>query len=122
MKVLLFIDSLTGAGAQRQLTNLAIGLKNRNHTVLVATYAPLTFFLEDIQSEAIDYECFNKSHRFDLGPAWKLRKCIKRFRADVVVAFLRSPSLYAEITKLARPKTKLIVSERAGIDLDVYNT
>jgi len=120
LNILLFIDSLTGAGAQRQLTNLAVGLKSRNHTVLVATYAPLDFFLDRIESQSIEYECFHKRYRFDLSPAWKLHQSIKRFQPDVVVAFLRTPSIYAEISKTLNPRMNLIVSERAGVDLNGF--
>jgi len=121
MKLLLFIESLTGAGAQRQITNLAVGLKRRGHSVLLATYAPLEFFREHVESHGVDYVCFNKSYRFDPSPVWKLYKTVKRFQPDVVIAFLRTPSIYAEMVKVALPSMNLIVSERAGVDLDGFS-
>lgn len=122
MKALLFIDSLTGAGAQRQLVNLAVGLSTRGHEVTVATFVPIDFFRSQLEDNSIEHLCFNKSYRFDLMPAWRLYRLIARHDSDVVVAFLRTPAFYAELVKLLKPSLRLIVSERAGVIANEFNT
>ncbi len=115
MNVLLFIDSLTGAGAQRQLANLAVGLAGRGHRVTVVTYAALDFHRPRLLAHGVDCRCFPKRGRFDLRPAWHLLRAIDEIAPDAVVAFLRTPSIYAEALRPLRPSLRLIVSERAGV-------
>lgn len=116
MKVLLFIDSLTGAGAQRQLVNLALGLDGRGHDVTLATYAPKDFFLSRLDGSGVAYLNFQKAYRFDPMPVWRLLRTVDRVAPDVLIAFLRTPSVYAEMVKVLRPSLPLVVSERAGVD------
>ena len=120
MKALLFIDSLTGAGAQRQLVNLAVGLTQRGHDITVTTYVPLDFFLDELNKHGITYRCFGKSHRFDLSPVRCLLGYIKKHQPDLIIAFLRTPAIYAELAKLLAPKIPLIVSERAGVEANAF--
>ena len=121
MKLLLFIDSLVGAGAQRQLVNLATGLRARGHGVTVATYAPKTFFLDALRAADVRYLNYGKAFRFDPSPAWRLGRTVSRESPDCLVAFLRTPSVYAELVKLVRPALPLIVSERGGVDLGGFS-
>jgi len=116
MEVLLFIDSLGGGGAQRQLVNLAIGLKQRQHIVHVCTYFPFDTHLQRLNEAGVHYHCFGKRGRWDLSPAKKLYQQIKQIEPAVVVAFMRTPAFYAELVKLVKPGTPLIVSERCGVE------
>lgn len=116
MHVILFIDSLGGGGAQRQLVNLAIGLAQRKHTVHVFTYFDFDTHLHRLQAEGVNYHCFGKRGRWDLSPAFKLYKQVKTIKPEAVVAFMRTPAFYSELVKLALPRTRLIVSERCGVE------
>lgn len=114
-KILLVIDSLVGAGAQRQLTNLAVGLNNRGHEVTVFFYHPKHDFLPKLkESDVAVVECRKKS-RFDLTPIKVLRNLIQKKKPDSVISFLRTPSIYCEVLKLLNPRTQLIVSERISV-------
>lgn len=115
MHVLLVIDSLAGGGAQRQLVNLAVGLAARGHAVRVLTYAPLEHHLPTLHAADVAYDCVGKRHRFDLRPALALWRVYRRARPDVVVAFLRTPVVYAELARVFAPSMRLIVSERSGV-------
>jgi len=116
MKIILFIDSLAGGGAQRQLVNLAVGLADRNHTVHVSTYFDFDTHLTRLRENKITYQCFEKQGRWDFRPAKKLYQQIHALKPDVVIAFLRTPAFYAELVKIIKPSTKLIVSERCGVE------
>ena len=115
MKIILFIDSLAGGGAQRQLVNLAVGLAERRHSVQVFTYFYFDNHLQRLQDAGITHRCFSKKGRWDIAPAFKLYEQVRAIKPDVVIAFLRTPSFYAELVKVASPKTRLIVSERIGV-------
>lgn len=115
LNIILFIDSLANGGAQRQLVNLAIGLHRRGHTATVITYAPLNHHLPRLDEAGVAFECLHKQSRFDIKPVIRLYHAIKRLNADIVVAYLRTPSLYAELAGMFARKTSIVVSERAGI-------
>jgi len=110
--ILLFIDHLGPGGAQRQITNLAIGLKAEGHSVIVATYHDEQHFKPDLDAHEIPQARLTKAHRFSLGPVWGLLNIIKGKKIDVVISFLETPCFYAELAKLFRPSFFLVVSER----------
>lgn len=117
MRVLFIIDSLVGGGAQRQLVYLASGLAARGHATAVHTYFRNEWFLPRLQAAGVEYVCAEKRSRFDWRPPGALRDHYRRFRPDVAVAFLRTPSAYAEWVRLTGSRVPLIVSERAGVDI-----
>lgn len=122
MRILFVIDSLGGGGAQRQLVHLATGLKQRGHATAVHTYFRSEWFLPRLEAAGVDYVCVEKRSRFDLAPPRALSDHYRRFAPDVVVAFLRTPSIYAEWLRLTGSRIPLIVSERAGVDLGGLST
>ncbi len=116
MRILFFIDSLGGGGAQRQLVNIALGLAARGHVIGVHTYFAADWHLARLQAGHVEYTCEPKRSRFDLRPIAALRRRYREFGPDVVIAFMRTPSFYAEALRVAHPAIPLIVSERAGVE------
>ena len=114
MRVLMVIDSLVGAGAQKQFTNLAVGLSRRKHEVIVYIYHPKYDFLPELEAESIEIVFGEKAGRFDTSPLIQLYKLCRLTRPSVVVSYLRTPSFYAELIRLVYPKFGLIVSERSN--------
>jgi glycosyltransferase involved in cell wall biosynthesis len=112
---LLHIDSLARGGSQQQLVNLAVGMAGRAHEVMVVTYASENAHKATLELAGISVICTGKRHRLDPMPIVKLVRQTRRFRADCVVAFLRTPGIYAEMARLFSPGVPLIVSERAGL-------
>ena len=51
MHILLFIESLETGGAQRQLVQLAVGLQNQKHSVIIATIFPGGQFWDQIKHD-----------------------------------------------------------------------
>lgn len=108
IRILLFIDSLVAGGAQRQLTGLACLLKEKGYSVKVVTYYDYPFYKYLLDENQIEYECFRVNSKLCLP---KLVRCIRRFKADVVISFQTDPNALACIAaKICR--IKLIVSER----------
>jgi len=111
-RVMLVIDNLGSGGAQRQIVNLAIGLRQDGYKVSVFIYHDILHFLPDLHAAGIDLYCFPKRFRYSVSPIFDLRKIILSMHIEVVISFLETPSLYAELATFGLKGTKLIVSER----------
>lgn len=115
MKILCVIDSLGSGGAQRQMVELAIGLKARGHSVYVFIYYPQHDFFESrLVSGGVDLIKFDKSKRYSLGVIRKLLMVLKEGDYDIVLSFLKTPNIYAELGRLFGYCSTLIVSERSS--------
>lgn len=112
MRVTCFIDDLVCGGAERQLCTLAILLKQRGQDVSMLTYHKTGFFLPTLQSAGIDCQVLNdkKLVRF-----YAVRRELRAGSQDVVLAFLRMPSLYSELAAFPTRRWGLVVSERSAV-------
>jgi glycosyltransferase involved in cell wall biosynthesis len=117
MKLLCIIDSLGSGGAQRQMVNLACGLKARNHNVeLVIYHSQENFFRTEINNAGIAVHEVTRSGRFSPQVVLRLVQLYRVNRYDAVISFLDTANIYAEIAKvLSCSKVRLIVSERSSI-------
>ncbi|MBA4317251.1 MAG: hypothetical protein C0412_02520 [Flavobacterium sp.] len=115
MKLLFVIDSLGSGGAQRQVVNLAIGLGKRGHHVEFFLYYPQFNHFKNLLDKAkIVTHSIRKVGRFSFLPIIFLRNLYKFGKFDGVIAFLSTPSFYAEVAGLGLTnKPFLIVSERS---------
>ena len=100
MKIICFIDSLSSGGAQRQMVNLARGLKAKGHTVELLLYFPeFDFFRSEIEQAEILIHEVSKGKGFSWNVVWTLVKLYRTGKYDGLISFLDSPNLYAEIAK-----------------------
>ncbi len=117
MKLLLVIDSLGSGGAQRQVTNLAIGLKEKGHQVEVFNYYPKHDFyrsaLENSKIKIIDLH--GKGKGFSIKVVRRLSMALRAGKYDLAISFLNSPSLYLELSHFFSPLTPKVASERNSI-------
>lgn len=113
MRLLFIIDCLGSGGAQRQMVNLAIGLKGRGHEVAFFLYYPdHNFFAPILHQNDICIYSHQKQSRFSVGPILALRRVMRQGRWDAGLAFLPTPTFYAEIAELGLKSFPLVVSER----------
>lgn len=112
--MLLFIDGLGSGGAQRQFAHLAIGLAARGHRVTVAVYNDQDHFARQISAAGIDIVRLIKRSRFSPRPIFGLAKLYRTLSAQVVIAFLRSPAMKAELARLLAPRMTVIAAERSA--------
>lgn len=112
MKILCVIDNLGSGGAQRQLVNIAIGLKSRGHEVEFFTYFEDNFFKHLLDTTCIPVHSCIKTSRFSIKPALFLRRIIRNNSFDAVLAFLETPAVYAELSSIGMQNIRLVVSER----------
>jgi glycosyltransferase involved in cell wall biosynthesis len=119
MKILLFIDHLGLGGAQRQIVELACGLKRRGHDVEMFVYFPkYDFFRPLLREHQITLHEYAKGRGFSFGVLAKLVAIIRDRRFDAVISYLSSPNIYAELAVPLVRGPKLLISERVGSDDD----
>jgi glycosyltransferase involved in cell wall biosynthesis len=114
-KVLCVVDHFGSGGAQRQMVELACGLKERGHDVHAFIYFPQhDFFRDRVDAAAIPVHHVAKGRGFSFAVVRALARLIDIERFDAVVSFLDRPNLYAELaTQWATHRTRLVVSERS---------
>ena len=112
MKILLVIDSLDSGGAQRQLINLAIGLKKHEHNVEILTYFPECFYEEIIHDNNI--KLTNILVASKIRRLLEIRRYIRRGNFNAVISFMVRPSFICEISGLPHRIWTLVIGERGS--------
>jgi len=114
MKILLVIDNLNSGGAQRQLVNLGLGLKENGNKVDFLIYNKGHHFEHILQDNNINIYKFYKRNKYDLFSLIRAIRFMKRKKYNAIGAFLFVPSLYVLLFKVfTMSKTKVLVSERS---------
>ncbi len=108
------IDSLHCGGAQRQLCNLAYGLKQLGHTTSVLVYHPqhehFRSFLQGHEIQVLDV-----TKKSGLSFTKRLAAVARKENTDWIIAFLRGPAIYATLAKIiAMGQFKVCVGERSA--------
>ena len=110
-KILCIIESLGSGGAERQLTGLAVMLKEQGYEVEVCYYIKKEFYLPFLEENGVKgvllNEAANKYKRY-----FAIKRYIKEFKPDTVVSYSQSTSMITCLMKFLENKFKLIVSER----------
>lgn len=123
MNILLLIDNLSSGGAQRQVINLAYGLKKNGYKVILLTYNNEFHFLNLVNKYGIQYHYLDFKKKYLLPFfIYKLLLFIKKEKISVVCAYLFAPSVIALILKFFKRKLKVFVSERSHQQLDISIT
>jgi glycosyltransferase involved in cell wall biosynthesis len=113
MRVFCLIDDLGVAGAQRQLCRTAMLLQQRGCSVTVGSYREPRDYTNALAAAGVRTIEFAAAS--PLARARAIRRAIRRERPDVVLAFLNSPALYAELSALPSRRWGLVVSERSAV-------
>ena len=117
MKVLCVIDSLGSGGAQRQMAQLACGLKQRGHAVELFLYHPgAGHFRADVDAAGIPvHEVPRRGGTgFSLEVLHGLRRLLSNDDFDAIISFQPTANVYAALARLHRLDCRLIVSERSA--------
>ncbi len=112
LKILCVIDDLAAGGAQRQLVNLAIGLKSKGHEIHFLTYYQRGFYEETLKREGIETHSIIAKN--PIIRIWKFRKFIRRGSFTSVISFLGIPSFLTTFAAVPSKKFRLIVGERSS--------
>lgn len=110
-KIICLIESLGSGGAERQMSGLAVLLKQQGYDVEVWTYYPNDFYLPTLQSAGVKYRYISKAQARDKRIV-VLHRELKKANPETVIAYLDQSCIVACIIKLLGAKFRLIVSER----------
>lgn len=110
-RILCLIENLGSGGAERQLTGLAVMLKQLGHNVVVGYYVKNEFYLPYLKENGVEALFFDNA-RNSRKRFVALRKQIWILKPDIIISYSASPSMIACVLKLMGAKYHLIVSER----------
>lgn len=119
-RVLLITESLGSGGAERQLTGLAVMLKERGYEVKVITYIENQFYLPYLKKYDVDYKLLLKAGN-KYTRVFYLYKELREYKPSNVISYLTSTNVTMCLVRLLY-KTKLIVSERSHTQVFSFNT
>jgi glycosyltransferase involved in cell wall biosynthesis len=118
MKLLLIIDHFGSGGAQRQMVELACGLRRLGHSVEMFVYFPQhNFFRASLDEHQILVHAPERRGS-SIGVLRRLAAVMRGATFDVAVSFLSTANIYAELARVASPGTRLVVSERTSFHDD----
>ncbi|MCH5230107.1 MAG: glycosyltransferase [Muribaculaceae bacterium] len=110
-KILLITDALVQGGAERQIVNLAIGLKKRNYNIRLISFYPYENFFEKLLTvNNINVETYENGIN-GLKRSYIIYKLVRLWKPNAVITYKGGPSMAACIARLFT-KFNLIVSER----------
>jgi glycosyltransferase involved in cell wall biosynthesis len=117
--IFLLVRTLGAGGAERQLVQLALGLKERGHLVRVGVFYKEGPLVADLESKDIPVIDLGKKGRWDLfGFLFRVRRVIAEAHPDIVYSFLGGANLVAAAVRMLGLQFKLVWSVRAS-DMDL---
>ncbi len=111
-KILCFIDNLGSGGAQRQLVNIAILLKERGFNVEFLVYGSHDFYKHKLDKNKIIVHFVPA--KSPIKRIYKITKFLLNCDADTVIAFMETPGFLACLAKAVGAKWRLINNERSA--------
>ena len=112
MKILCVIEDLGSGGAQRQLVNLAINFKKREHEVNFLVHHSNNFYVQILNENNIPIKEIVELNKFRLF--LKIRNYLRSGNYDAVLSFLQSTNFICELASMPSKKWSLIVGERSA--------
>ena len=121
VKIIFLIRKLDCGGAQRQLTLLSKGLRERGHNVVVAIFYSGGSFEKELREAQVRIRPLNKRGRWDLlGFLVRMILILREERPDVLHGYLFEPNLMTVILKPFFPTIKMVWGIRCS-NLDFRN-
>jgi hypothetical protein len=101
MKIMFLIRSLGPGGAERQLTNLAIGLRKLGHDIAIVTFYSGNLLADELTDAGVSVRTLNKRGRWDIArSAVKLLHFVGEERPAILHSYLSTANLLALIPKV----------------------
>lgn len=109
-KVLFVTENLGSGGAERQLTGLAVLLRQAGNIPVVVTWLDRNFYKGFLSENGVEHIQLCPKNRFDR--VLKLAALFRRLKPDLVVSYLPMANETAALASILSP-VKLVVSERS---------
>jgi glycosyltransferase involved in cell wall biosynthesis len=123
MNILFLTRTLNSGGAERQLVNLAKGLKNKGHKVTVGLLYDQGVLKQELDEVGVAVLSFDKKSRWDVvGFFRSMFVAVNQVQPQVVYAYGSVPNILTIILKLYHRKCKMVWGIRASyLDLSRYD-
>lgn len=109
--ILLLIESLGSGGAERQLTGLAVMLKQHGYEVEVAYYIKKEFYLSFLIENEVKVKYLSEA-AIPRTRLFAISRYIRSWNPDTIITYSESLGVIASLLKFLGLKYRLIVSER----------
>jgi glycosyltransferase involved in cell wall biosynthesis len=123
MTIMFLIRSLGPGGAERQLTNLAKGLQQSGHHVVVVTFYSGRWLEDELTDSGVTVRSLNKRGRWDIAnAAWRFLRLVREVRPTILHSYLSTANLLSLLSKLFHPSLRVVWGVRASnVDFLVYD-
>ena len=114
-RVMLMTDEMEVGGSQRQIVQLAMGLKERGIECVVLYFIKPSFLVDRLHAAGIQTLRVDKRRRVDPEFVWKLRQAIRQWAPDVLHCYSFTAELWGAIATRLLPASErptLITSVR----------
>lgn len=115
LRVMLMTDEMEVGGSQRQIVQLAMGLKERGIECVVLYFIKPSFLVDRLHAAGIQTLRVDKRRRVDPEFVWKLRQAIRQWAPDVLHCYSFTAELWGAIATRLLPASErptLITSVR----------
>lgn len=117
MKRILFLSpnlGINGGGAERQIVNVACGLKQKGYFVEFLCYFEGDFYENNLKDN--DITVYRKLLPNYIKRSFYVRRFIRKNKYDVVISFLETPNFLNCFSAIGGKSWKVIIGERSAID------
>jgi glycosyltransferase involved in cell wall biosynthesis len=117
MKRILFLSpnlGLNGGGAERQIVNVACGLKQKGYFVEFLCYCEGDFYEDNLKKN--DIIVYRKLLSNYIKRLFYVRQFIRKNKYDVVISFLETPNFLNCFSAIGGRNWKVIIGERSAND------
>ena len=123
LRIVFLARRLGYGGAERQLTVLAIGLRQRGHVVSVLTFYPGGELEPELRSAGVRVRSLDKGGRWDVkGFLVALHRALREESPNVLHSYLGIPNIIAGASRRLFPGMRVVWGERAAnMDLSAYD-
>lgn len=109
LKVLLFNESLTGGGCERNLVELATHFDPRVVSAQVLIYHKDLHYVPQLEAAGIPWYLIEKKGKFDFGFYVRLIAFLRRERFDVIHSFLPTPNFWMKLARIPAGLPPLVI-------------
>lgn len=118
MKRILFLSpnlGLNGGGAERQIVNVACGLKQKGYFVEFLCYCEGDFYEDNLKKN--DITVYRKLLPNYIKRLFYVRRFIRKNKYDVVISFMETPNFLNCFSAIGGRNWKVIIGERSAYGL-----
>ena len=123
MRIFFLIRSLECGGAERQLVELALGLKQNGHDITVAVFYSGGPLAEPLLNAGVPVVSLDKRGRWDIAPFFlRLLRVLRKYQPDFLYAFMGIPCILSVFMKIILSDLSVVWGVRASnMDLSRYD-